>query len=113
MPKRTSGDQAVYAGPDSEPLAPRLPVEVDCILKHNPPERRLHHRQCVHRLLRNPERPLVTESLQDLLNHRKTRHGLIQIQVRFNGTPGRLAEHFDPDRSINEQHRLHPCAIVV
>lgn len=60
---------------------PRLPVQVDRLFEDNAPEWRLHCRQCQHGLLRNPESALVTESLKDLLDHRKACHGVIQVQA--------------------------------
>src|SRR5262249_34531720 len=71
-------------------------------------QRRLDARQREHRAPGLAIGPLVTESLQDLLNDGQTRHDVVERNVPCQIDRSDLAEHLDPRRRVDERHERRP-----
>jgi len=69
VPKRAGSDQTVDPGANRQPLAPRLPVQIDGVLKHDALQRRFHDWKRMHCFLRddglssslNPSKRVVSQ----------------------------------------------------
>ncbi len=110
MAQSTGSDQAARRGPNRPPGATRSPVEISGVQEDLLPKWRLHDRQGRHRVTRQPESPLLSESLEDLLDHGETGHDLVHIDDGGQVQTARATKDLDPNRCVDEEHAC-PCAL--
>ena len=109
VPDGAGGDQAIDTGAHGQPGATRGSIQLGGMIEDARRHGRLDNRQRPQRLLRERERPLIVEPLQDFLDDWQARHDVVEVDRRLKIEAGALPEDLDPDRRVNEHHGL-PCA---
>src|SRR5262245_60558999 len=104
MPNRARRNQAVDARTYREAGAPRAAVEIHAIEIRRLRERRLDDWERQHRVPDAAIRGVTADALQDLLDNGQAGRDLVEVDHLLQPQAGGFAQHFDPDRGVNENH---------
>lgn len=103
IPKGARGDQTVDSRTNRHPGSASQPIQLSCLKKDFAPQRRFDDREREHRLPRQTKTTLVLESLEDLLDDRKTGNDLVKIDNGVELKPARF-----PETSIQTEVSTRP-----